>query len=114
MFFEQIKTLDPQQRTAFPFTNFIRTLATIDLEAAKTFVGNTKPDKRTWAHHALIGGLSASGPTAGSSDQSLAHPGQQIGYAFGEIDPGSAFNWASSVTSNDEKRLYLLKRATDA
>lgn len=29
-------------------------------------------------------------------------------------DPGAALNWARSVTGDSEKRLYLLKRATDA
>lgn len=29
-------------------------------------------------------------------------------------DPSSAFIWASRVTGNDDKRLYLLKVATDA
>ncbi|MEZ5325912.1 MAG: hypothetical protein R3F19_12730 [Verrucomicrobiales bacterium] len=31
-----------------------------------------------------------------------------------DADPPSAFHWATSVTDNPDKRLYLLKQATDA
>ena len=74
IFFEQMLYLDPEaavalyegidrsQREAFPFTTYIRTLSTIDVELAKEVVSNLEPRRRAWGFQVLLGGLSADDP----------------------------------------------------
>ena len=78
-----------------------------------------------WIREPAVAGVSsawtASDPVAASEWIATLPPGDSRNNAIYNLvlnmraaDPAAAFTWASNVTGNDDKRLYLLKVATDA
>jgi hypothetical protein len=78
-----------------------------------------------WVREPAVAGVSsawtASDPVAASEWIATLPAGDSRNNAIYNLvlnmrgaDPSSAFIWASKVTGNDDKRLYLLKVATDA